>query len=293
MPGPRPTQWKRFDWQIKSLNNYWGPFNILFANLCDQFVYSYANTLDYNWLDGELQNSYYVKAKEVVDKGGVVFAHSMANIILAGACWQQGKCEVKWYAMGGGYSGQAISEVLSNTGGIKGFKSPLYWFRPKVIDSFRLNANGGREDPNYPNALSKNTAAKRLLKGALCGSRPKGNSGSEELGASQVLEVVGGSIHKWIQNHEPEVAARGGAKIDGLVEVVSCGFFMDNGTPQWISDSPTGTTTTPYPVISQMNASPSEKFVIMTVSHLEETGSFPDVTPVVINWMQNMMCSEI
>ena len=37
---------------------------------------------------------------QISDGGGIVFAHSMGNNVLAGACLDQNKC-VKWYAMHG------------------------------------------------------------------------------------------------------------------------------------------------------------------------------------------------
>uniref|UniRef100_A0A0G4GNV3 Uncharacterized protein n=1 Tax=Chromera velia CCMP2878 TaxID=1169474 RepID=A0A0G4GNV3_9ALVE len=292
MKGPRQTQWMKYDWQVRSLHYLWGPYNILFKDYCDSFLYSYANTFDYSWLDTQLQNEYYEKAREVVDKGGVVFAHSMANSLLAGACWQQNKC-VQFYGLGGVLSGVILSNVLK-----KDFLGkPLYWFGQVVLDSFNTKSRGMRRDPDEAtqNALMKNTAAKKLFKGNLCGGRPQGNGGglSDGFGVDQFLDFFGTIVSREVQKVEPEIALKGGGMNDGLVELASCAFYMENGSARWFADTDTGTSTSQWPSVTDANANPQDKFLIAQVNHMEENGMYPDVTPVVMNWVRNMMCDEI
>ena len=49
------------------------------------------------------------EAKAVVDRGGVVFGHSMANLILGGACHAQEKCGVKWFGIQGPWGGSNVA----------------------------------------------------------------------------------------------------------------------------------------------------------------------------------------
>ena len=96
---------------VGAVTSYWGDYNRWYADVCDTFIYGWAETTDYAWTDSQLQNDYADKAAEVIAQGGIVFAHSMANAILAGACYQKGKC-VQWYSLGGGYSGQAVGDAV-------------------------------------------------------------------------------------------------------------------------------------------------------------------------------------
>lgn len=99
-------------WVLAGRTTYWGAYNNWYADVCEEFIALWlARTTDKAFDDEKLMNSYADKAIEVSNRGGIVSAHSMANAILAVACWKKQKC-VQWYSLGGGYSGQAIGPAV-------------------------------------------------------------------------------------------------------------------------------------------------------------------------------------
>lgn len=298
--GARPTQFKSSYGEIAgALRTYWGPFNAWYADMCDSFLYSWANTDAYNWQDSQLQSSYYQKAQEVTNLGGIVIAHSMANAILAGACYMQGKC-VQWYSLGGGYSGQVVGNV-----GLAVLQ-PLGI--PNVIASgFDMMGNGMRLSNNDKNGMAKVVYSKGLLKGSVCGTAPLGNAVNVD-SAQNPFKLFDFPTALRVQNKIDQsvigalFGALGGAladalrvtgetsefRTDGLVEVATCAFYRPDGVSgdkvwfggkgAWPEVGPSDNVASPY--------------ILASVNHIEETGVFTN-TPVIMNWMRNMMCREL
>ena len=61
--------------------------------------------------NGALQVGYYARALATINGGGVVFAHGMANTVLAAACATQGLCTVRWYGLGAMFRGTSVATV--------------------------------------------------------------------------------------------------------------------------------------------------------------------------------------
>ena len=300
--GARPTQFKSWYGDISgALRTYWGPFNIWYADLCNEFIFGWAETETNSWTDAELQNSYADKAAEVINSGGVVFAHSMANAILAGACWQRSKC-VQWYSLGGGYSGQAIGtgilDVLKALG-------PLgtNMMNTKVYEGFDFTGSGMRHDPEkeHRNAMAKVVDAKGLLKGSVCGIRPAGGvlSGDTKkpdwgLDITTALKhenrfdqkMLGVGMLAAAAVVQGQLRAVGDdERSDGLVEVAACAFWEDVNGRHWYG------TGSEWKTVGS-TADPSETHILAEINHIEECGVFPQ-TSVAQNWMRNMMCREL
>jgi hypothetical protein len=239
--GARPTQFKSSYGEVAgALRTYWGPFNDWYADLCDSFVYSWADTDSYNWQDSQLQSSYYAKAREVTELGGIVIAHSMANAILAGACYQQGKC-VQWYGLGGGYSGQVVGNV-----GLAALQ-PL-GISNVIANGFDMTGNGMRASNNDRSGMGRRVYERNLLKGSVCGTAPLGNA--VNIDSSQnpfklfdfptalrvqnkidqsVIGALFGALGAVLSGALLTTGEDGEFRTDGLVEVTTCAFYRDGG----------------------------------------------------------------
>lgn len=202
--GARPTAWKtNYGEVVGALKSYWGDYNHWYADVCESFVYSWAETAGHAWTDKNLQSDYADKAAEVIAKGGIVFGHSMANAILAGACYQQGKC-VQWYSLGGGYSGQAVGDTVEGIidivqGGPGAITAALIaaavdpkllpaaeiigrlvggpirtFINDDVFQGFSYRKDGMRLGTNK-NAMARKVDDLGLLKGSLCGVQAAGS----------------------------------------------------------------------------------------------------------------------
>ena len=302
--GAWPPQFKTWYGDVwGALRTYWGPYNVWYADLCDEFLYSWADTETHAWDSFELQVHYADKAAEVIDGGGIVFAHSMANAILAGACWRLDKC-VQWYSLGGGYSGQAIGngiyDILRAVGPVG---SNL--MNVKVYEGFSIEGGGMRHDLNASNrnALAKVVDSKMLLKGSVCGVRPGGAAlnGDTQAPKFDVDFNRAVEIENNVDQHVMGVAMAATSLIvetvlkdksedtrnDGLVEIASCAYWQDHQGRHWYG---TGSEWTTFGPID--DPPPTETHILAEINHIEECGVFAQTT-VAMNWMRNMMCREL
>jgi len=327
--GARPTVFKSHHGEILgSGRTYWGAFNDWYADVCDEFVYGWARTTDKAFDDSELMNSYSDKALEVIGRGGIVIAHSMANAILAAACWKLNKC-AQWYSLGGGYSGQAIGPAILSlmestnfvtipyigVGGsdqtvgidvIKRFVSTV------VFDGFRYDKTGMRLDGNKDtkNAMAKNVDKLKLLKGSICGVSPKGNG--VELDKYQVKPlnilsttfqaerwkdqaVLGGFMDFAANQLRTKLYETKHAddRSDGLVELAACAFWSDDVTdPSKNNWYGIGKEWPEYGPFGDHNK--DDTHILAQINHVEECGIFPETgSGIALKWIRNMMCREI
>jgi len=105
-------------------SKYWGNFDAGGGNLfvdarwpesnyytgvitCTTSYYTQGDTKNYGWDDRELQNAWYNTAKGT----HVRFAHSMGNLIMAGACLDQNKCDVRWFNMAGPMRASSLADT--------------------------------------------------------------------------------------------------------------------------------------------------------------------------------------
>jgi hypothetical protein len=164
--GPYPPKLVHHYGDVRgSLRTYWGPFNDWFADLCDTFEYSWAHTDERGYQNEEMSSFYAKLARSAVNRGGVVFAHSMANAMLAWACHhnKEHSC-VPWYNLGGGFSGQEIGDLigksLRKTLGDLGIQ-----LSEKILDNFSVKNGPSRlSSSGEANAMAKTVQDKRLLK---------------------------------------------------------------------------------------------------------------------------------
>lgn len=329
--GARPTVFKSHHGEIMgSGRTYWGAFNDWYADVCSEFVYGWARTTDKAFDDPELMNSYSDKALEVMSRGGIVIAHSMANAILAAACWKLNKC-AQWYSLGGGYSGQAVGpavlDLMSATkkmvtipgigvGGSDlevGLEVIGAFVSPTVFDGFRYDKNGMRLDKNKAtrNAMAMNTDKMKLLKGSVCGVSPKGNG--VELDKYQTFDNVlsrAFQVERWkdqaflgafmdfvanlvrtkLYQTSPPHADD---RSDGLVELAACAFWSDD-----VSDTSKYNwygIGKPWPEYGPFDDhKPEDTHILARINHVEECGIFPETgSAIALKWIRNMMCKEI
>jgi len=249
--------------------DYWGPMENYLQGICTSITYSWANTNGYSWSDPNLFALYYNKAKEVISQGGVVFAHSMANPILGGACMVNGWCDVRWYMMGGPLRGSKAASVQDALQNILSISSNA------GSRSLESGANNMKNGPNK-DKLSKLVNDRGLLKGAICGKRPWGGGGVSGV----ALYAVGALVY---QGWECTGSFLGicydwtlfGS--DGLVGVDECqqyGYY-NNGWKQYYSQG------------NVWGSSSSNPFFISQVNHYDETGNKGDVDGCV-SWIKNM-----
>eukprot|EP00735_Rhodelphis_limneticus_P008976 TRINITY_DN2436_c0_g2::TRINITY_DN2436_c0_g2_i1::g.8891::m.8891 TRINITY_DN2436_c0_g2::TRINITY_DN2436_c0_g2_i1::g.8891 ORF type:complete len:777 (-),score=223.16,Notch/PF00066.12/1.5e+04,Notch/PF00066.12/9e-05,Notch/PF00066.12/7.4e+02,Notch/PF00066.12/5.7e+03,Notch/PF00066.12/1.1e+04,CAF1-p150_C2/PF15539.1/0.13,Serglycin/PF04360.7/97,Serglycin/PF04360.7/0.2,Serglycin/PF04360.7/1.1e+03 TRINITY_DN2436_c0_g2_i1:576-2906(-) len=92
------------------VNNYWGSIGNQLLGNCEA-IYNNHDTVNYGWDDANLQKTYYAAALQVYQNGGTVYAHSMANLILTGACMQQGLCGVRWWVVQGPLRGSKVANL--------------------------------------------------------------------------------------------------------------------------------------------------------------------------------------
>ena len=322
--GARPTVFKSHYGEIMgSGRTYWGPFNVWYADVCNEFIYSWARTTDKPFDDSELMNSYSDKAIEVIDRGGIVIAHSMGNAILAAACWKLNKC-VQWYSLGGGYSGQAIGPAIlklmkdSNfftldSGITIGADVISRFYSPNVFDGFRYDKKGMRldSDKHTRNEMAKNTDKLKLLKGSICGVSPKGNVA--ELHKYQyddrnlILSRAFAAERRNDQDFNRALMDFGATQLraklyetkhaddrsDGLVELASCAFYSDDVSDpsknKWFGINK------PWPEYGPFEThNKDDTHILARINHVEECGIFPETgSQIALQWIRNMMCREI
>jgi len=149
--------------------NYWGDMQGQLAGICSTFEYAYFDTNNMGWNNAGLQNSYYAKALEVYNSGGNVYAHSMANDVLGGACWQQGKCSVRFISLGGPFTGSRAANLADL--GAKIFGSSAYG---PAYQTLKRNVYGLADSGGLMQTAVRNN---RLVKAATCGTSGWGGGG--------------------------------------------------------------------------------------------------------------------
>eukprot|EP00735_Rhodelphis_limneticus_P008975 TRINITY_DN2436_c0_g1::TRINITY_DN2436_c0_g1_i1::g.8887::m.8887 TRINITY_DN2436_c0_g1::TRINITY_DN2436_c0_g1_i1::g.8887 ORF type:complete len:728 (-),score=200.44,Notch/PF00066.12/4e+02,Notch/PF00066.12/7.3e-05,Notch/PF00066.12/1.9e+03,Notch/PF00066.12/1.5e+04 TRINITY_DN2436_c0_g1_i1:576-2759(-) len=178
------------------VRGYWGDIGNHLAGKCEP-IYNSHDTVNRGWDDPDIQLVYYAAAKQIYDAGGAVFAHSMGNLILAGACKYQGLCDVKWWMVQGPLRGSKIANLGDTTVcvclGVTVFGS--CWGTQSCGRVGKILGTVGRSDTlgNQCNQwhdglkscttyhtgedLSKFVAQRGLLKGGLCGTSGWGSGG--------------------------------------------------------------------------------------------------------------------
>jgi hypothetical protein len=136
----------------------WGDLPRYLKGFASQIIYNAHNTYDFGWTSLDLQRAYYNKSLEIIEEGGVVFAHSLANLVLAGACKDQGLCQVKWYAVAPPFRGARVTQLSFPVNGVS-----LDLNNTGVL-SMRPSSNG-----LYEGALAKVVDEHELVLGILCG----------------------------------------------------------------------------------------------------------------------------
>jgi hypothetical protein len=245
--------------------SYWGHLESELAGLCGSFTYSNQNTHGADWRDPKLQDSYYDTALDVVNRGGVVFAHSMGNTILGGACMTQGKCGVKWYGLGNPIRGSAAA-ALAETRSL-----PFGDYTPPSLDP-RVPGLGD-------SGLARVVAGKGLLKGAMCGTSAQGSGGMAGAALIQSTSLAYGPssarlgypfigiCHGW-KNCED----------DGLVHEDECARYE--------AFSPDGTTSVVD--LGPFDTTPASPFFLAPANHWDLTGSTDAPPASVYDWMRAM-----
>jgi len=177
--------------------NYWSDMSAEMEGICETVRYNNHETLNTGWNNTQLQLDYYTAAKSVHTDAArnrlgplrpAVFAHSMANMLLTGACLDQGRCDVKWYDLAGPIRGSRAATNAIGVGTLTGMRKVadlVNWFVPGTISGI-LNAQDTLAptfrdlalDMANPDRLSAvaggdvgglHTAATPLLLGAACG----------------------------------------------------------------------------------------------------------------------------
>lgn len=146
-------------------SNYWGNMERELGGLCSAFEYANFNTSNVGWDDAKLQSAFYEKAREVYSGGGMVFAHSAANNVLAGACVSKQLCEVRWIALAAPIRGSKVADApkaLRALGGPRGLV-------------------GASLSPKHPllasDALSRAVRERKLVLAGACGTDGWGSGG--------------------------------------------------------------------------------------------------------------------
>jgi len=250
--------------------SYWGNMESILSGICTSFIYSYANTNGYSWADPALFTPYYNKAKEVIAAGGVVFAHSMGNPILGGACLINGWCDVNWYMIGGPLRGAKSASTEGALLKIFGMHSNTG--TRSLTNEANYMKNGWNKD-----ALSRTVNDRRLLKGALCGNRPWGGGGLSGVAMYAVGALVyqgwectgsfWGICYDWTLKGS-----------DGLVGVDECqqyGYWANN---KWNSYYTQG---------NVWGSNSNSPFMMSAANHYDETGNMGDIDGCV-SWIKNM-----
>ena len=144
----------------------WGNLPQRLRTCTPHVIFNSHDTTNVGWTNLELQRAYYFKALSVVRQGGMVLAHSMANLVLAGACLFQYLCDVRWYAMAAPFYG-AVAVSLP------------YPIHGLAVD---LNNTGVRSMRPSIESLGNGRLAAKVMEQALildgvCGTSPYGSGG--------------------------------------------------------------------------------------------------------------------
>jgi hypothetical protein len=256
-----------------------------------------------------------------------VIAHSMANAILAAACWKLQKC-AQWYSLGGGYSGQAIgpavldlmgmskSLIVIPGGGAGGEDLPIgldivrQFASPVVFEGFRYDTYGMRLSNEKRNDMAKLVDKNKLLKGSICGVSPKGNGVELDKYNSADWNVLSktfaaerwkdqfflGAFMDFAANELRKKlyqTKHSDDRSDGLVELAACAFWSDDVSDEkaknWYGIGKQWPEYGPHD-----DHKKEDTHILARINHVEECGIFPETgSGIALKWIRNMICREI
>ena len=252
--------------------NLWGVLPWYLRDVARHTIFNSHDTVTRGWTDPELQRAYYQRALAVVRGGGVVFAMSMAGLVLAGACLHQGLCEpVRWYNVGVPLLGARTTELAY----------PLH--RQHVgggNTAMRLNETGVQSmRPSMPGlgdgTLARLVKDKGLVLGAACGVSAFGSGG----GGWAAVELAAMTVLAHAHVEDPDSDANTNTNRRHAWQVSSDGFVTER---ECVGAFPTeqfdGTT-------------PLARWVLLPANHQELAGvlSDPQAMPHVIQWYQHVL----
>jgi len=250
---------------------YWGDMASILSGSCSYISFSWANTNGYSWSDPNLYTPYYNLAQQTVAAGGVVFAHSMANPIMGGACLVGGLCDVKWYMIGGPLRGSAAASFQN-------WIYKIFGFSTNTGTNSLLNSAWAMKSGSNRDALSRIVHTKGLLKGALCGKRPWGAGGISGI----ALYAVGAAVYGGWECDTRILGLCVSSTLygsDGLVGIDECqqyGYQNGNSWSTWFTQG------------NVWKTDKSSPFFMSNVNHYDETFNTGDQDGV-ITWARNMV----
>eukprot|EP01006_Ploeotia_vitrea_P035381 TRINITY_DN65862_c8_g7_i1.p1 TRINITY_DN65862_c8_g7~~TRINITY_DN65862_c8_g7_i1.p1 ORF type:complete len:670 (+),score=359.77 TRINITY_DN65862_c8_g7_i1:135-2144(+) len=172
---------------ITGVPAYWGDMKKELKGHCDTFIYGHFDTTNRGWDDATLQRSYYLKCLEVYNNGGAVFAHSMGNVILGGACADQNLCGCRWYGLQGPIRGSKAAAKEDQIMKVIG-KRARTGSRSLAPSYQGMGWASSRKD-----AVSRAIGQKKLMKGAICGRSGWGSGGRPGVILAAVKTIVYGN----------------------------------------------------------------------------------------------------
>jgi hypothetical protein len=167
----------------------WGRLPYALRDWTRNMVFNLHDTTRYNWSHPRLQRTYYDKAHQIVhDKRGVVIAPAFASLVLAGACLDQGLCNVSWYAVGVPWRGSPVVDMA---------------YLPDTTLPQPTSEATRSLSPLYRNLstllLGPIVRQHHLVRGSLCGQRPFGTGGEAGLQLASLAAQSEARRH-WQQN---------------------------------------------------------------------------------------------
>jgi len=161
---------------------YWGSMETELQGICSSFEYANFDTNTKGWNDAGLQNAYYDRALQVQNSGGLVFAHSMGNMILGGACYLQNKCSVRWIDLAGPEIGSRAANYLDLARAVLGSGS-----YGNAYDTLKRSypglADGG-------NAMANKVKSLNLVRASTCGTSGYGGGGLAGVGLAAIKLIA-------------------------------------------------------------------------------------------------------
>lgn len=188
---------------VTSHKSYWGKIEN-FTPQCKERIFIKQDTLHKGWNDKDLQASYCQVAlsgqphSEIIIKNKVIFAHSMGNLILAGAILNK-ICDIdinttSWYSIQAPMKGSKAADYLDH----------VCLMRESTKDkAFNLIASKGGYcinnraasvyetlSPQFPNLDKVYSIMKKRVKGALCGNSSVGLWSPYSLALKAISSIV-------------------------------------------------------------------------------------------------------
>ena len=161
-------------------SKYWGNFNAASTG-CTTSTYTNGDTKNYGWNDRELQNAWY----ETAYRADVRFGHSMGNLIMAGACLDQGKCYARWYNLAGPMRGSSLADVESDLAWLIGNGDGSH-------NSLRTNYRGF-QGQSQANQIGAKVHTYDMIRGHACGYGGWGSGGTNAVALKAAWLIISGS----------------------------------------------------------------------------------------------------